>query len=97
MNIGPSSPVRTVKRAATVAAAVFSLISALYGYGAISAEITGNAIYRNGGLHSAEKITRDDSPAKFRSATDQNWAASGVAAILAIVFVVLWRKIDDHA
>ncbi len=75
------------------------ILGGLLGYQAISNEVTGTATYRHGfGRGSwSEQVTRDNSPVKFRQATNLLWAGSMLCVLAGSVAFILSRKLDDWA
>jgi hypothetical protein len=71
---------------------------ALAAYFALSSEISGTAtvsVPRGSRSARIETVTRQDSPAQFRRATNFRWAVSlGCFSVGALVFT-LYRKLDD--
>jgi hypothetical protein len=69
-------------------------------YNAASNEFTGTANYyylRGMDKFSlwSEAVTRDASPAKFRSATNELWELSGLCLGVSLISFILYRKLDD--
>jgi hypothetical protein len=86
----------------TSAKALFIAIGALVccaalSYQAALNEVTGRAIYHHGfGRGSrSEPVTREDSPAKFREATNLIWGFSIASALVGVCGFIYYRK--DHA
>ena len=73
------------------------ILSGVLGYRAASNEITGTATCYPSGWKPAERVIRENSPAKFREATNFLWAGSIVCAVAGIVIFRLSRKLDDCA
>ncbi len=76
----------------------FLIYSGIFSYLAASNEITGNANYfapRGFRGLRCEPVTRDSSPTKFRSATNELWEGSGLFLGFSIVGFILYRKFDD--
>ena len=71
--------------------------SGFLAYQAAGNEITGNAIYRHGiGRGSwTEPVTRKDSPAKFREATNLKWGLSSICIMISIVAFMFYRKTNE--
>jgi len=61
---------------------------------ATSYEITGKAVYWHlvGRVMRGEPVTREDSPAKFRIATNTKWALSIVCSGVSIYMFMIYRK-----
>ncbi len=69
-------------------------------YNATSNELTGTANYYHlRGMDKfsmwSEAVTRDASPVKFRSATNDLWELSGSCLGIALISFILYRKFDD--
>jgi hypothetical protein len=66
-------------------------------YHAVSNEVTGTAIYHHGlGRGStAERVTRDASPAKFRVATNLLWGWGFFFSMVSVGSFLFYRKLDD--
>ena len=62
------------------------------GYFAVRNEATDNAGIR---YHRGEKVTREESPDKFRSATNLLWTWSGFWLIVSVAGFVFYRRLDD--
>src|SRR5439155_26859114 len=76
------------------------ICTGLFAYRAGSNELTGKAIYyRSVGTRAgrSEPVTRKDSPAKFREATDFLWAESVGCLLVGIVAFNFYRKFDASA
>jgi hypothetical protein len=69
-------------------------------YNAASSELSGTAHYFHqpdylGFSLQGEAVTRDASPAKFRSATNDLWELSGLCLGFSLISFILYRKLDD--
>lgn len=77
------------------------LFSGVMAYHALSNEITGTAVYHEPIPFSkgwtSEPVTRGDSPAKFRQATNFFWAGSIFALLAGAVAFKFYRKLEDCA
>lgn len=68
------------------------------GYNALSNEITGTAIYHRSTSargSTSEAVTREQSPTKFREATNVIWIMSGFSFVVGVIGVILYRKLAD--
>jgi hypothetical protein len=66
-------------------------------YTAGSSEISGTAIYQVGIGRStrAERVTRNESPKKFRVATNLNWGWGAFFCMVSVGSFLFYRKLDD--
>jgi hypothetical protein len=66
-------------------------------YSAVRNEITGTATYRVGigRSHRGERVTRDQSPKKFRVATNENWGWGAFFCLVSVGSFLFYRKLDD--
>ena len=88
-----------VRALALLVAIVGALVGGMVAYHAARNEITGKAIYhrpRSKGSN-PEPVTREDSPAKFRQATNSLWLISGFPLVVAAIGLIFFRKLDDCA
>lgn len=89
-----------VRRRAIFVAIGALIIGGILAYNAASNEVTGEATYgygfgRGGAWRRNEKVTREDSPAKFREATNLWWGLSGFCLIVSVASFWFYRKIDE--
>ena len=91
----------TASRQLIVCAIAIALCSALVAYKARTSEVTGKATYFNGHgrwFLGTEMVTREDSPARFRQATNETWAASLFLAMVSggcFMFNRKFRSAED--
>ena len=76
-------------------ALVALLCCGLLGYQGATSELTGKAVYHPGfgRGQGAEPVLRQDSPAKFREATNFKWAFSAVFGLASLGAFVCYRKV----
>lgn len=79
----------------TIAAVIYS---GAFAYFAASSEMTGKAVHyhAHGRVVVGVPVSREDSPAKFREATNYKWASSIVCASIGIVTFIFHRKLKLH-
>ena len=77
------------------------IFGGILAYHALSNEVTGMATYRTyggrigRGTVRSEKVTREDSPLKFREATNFIWGLSGFCLVVSVASFWFYRKIDE--
>ena len=88
---------RSVRRVALFVCVGALILAGYQFYHAISSEISGTATYHIGigRTHRGERVTRDDSPKKFRVATNLNWGWSVFFVLVSVGSFVFYRKLDD--
>ena len=66
-------------------------------YSAASSEITGTATYHVGigRQHRGERVTRNESPKKFRIATNLNWGWGAFFCLVSVGSFLFYRNLDD--
>jgi len=66
-------------------------------YCAVSSEITGTATYHVGigRLHRGERVIREQSPRKFRVATNESWGWGGFFCLVSVGSFLFYRRLDD--
>ncbi len=87
-----------VRRFALLVAAVAVVVGGVIVYRAAHNEFTGTATYhRPTGFKSwtAEAVTRESAPAKFRSATNSLWVLSVACLSVSAIGFTFFRKLDD--
>ena len=88
----------SISRALLLSVAALIYCGALV-YSATRSEITGEAVYHHNFLmrHGwrTERVTRGDSPAEFREATDARWALSIFCALVSVGAFVFYRKAEN--
>ena len=87
----------SARRRAIFVAIVALFLSGIFAYEAGSNEITGKAtpgVGRGRLWRRNEVFTREDSPSKFREATNLLWGLSGFCLIVSVVSLKCYRKID---
>ena len=91
-----------MKRLALLFAVGGIILSGIFGYHAISGEITGKTTaysFSGSALHRGRgtfiTVSRESSPTEFRQANNLLWAMGGFCIIAAVVGVVFYRGLDD--
>jgi hypothetical protein len=86
-----------VRRAALLTSIGALILAGLLAYHAGSNEISGTAVYHHGlGRGSkGERVTRGDSPEKFRTATNLLWGWSVLSLTVGVGGFLFFRKLDD--
>lgn len=88
---------QTASRRGLVVGIAAAVCSALVAYHAFSFEKTGRANFHHwrarGGW--SEPVTREESPAKFRQATNNTWALSLFLAMVSGGCFILYRKLEN--
>jgi hypothetical protein len=81
---------------ALILAGFFVLASASHAWSALQAERTGIAVYPSApGAVLREKVTRADSPSKFRDAVNGRWTWCAAMAVGAYICWSFYRKLSD--
>ena len=89
--------VQTASRRALVAGIAAAICGAMVAYHAFSFEKTGRANYhhwRGRGAWS-EPVTREESPARFREATNNTWALSVFLVLVSGGCFIFYRKLEN--
>ena len=91
--------IKSVGRRANLVPILALFFSGVLAYEAVSNEITGKATSRLGRRYSGrnEVFTREDSPSKFREATNIRWGLSGFCLIVSVVNFKYYRKIEAYS
>ncbi len=91
-----ASPTRVRRIALAVSIGALILAGAAI-YSALSSEITGIATYHVGfgRSHRSERVTREQSPEKFRIAKNLNWGWGAFFSMVSVGSFLFYRKLDD--
>lgn len=96
LNAFNTSP-RFVRRVALLVTIGAAVLGGVLIYKAASNEIAGAATYYNGRKSDrGEAVTRESSPAKFRSATNAFWVAGSLCLVASAIGCLFFRKLDDN-
>src|SRR5205809_5843383 len=104
MRVSTDLSPRSVRTRAIVVAIGGLIIGGILAYHAASNEVTGTATYRTysrgvyrGSGGRSEKVTREDSPSKFREATNLLWGLRGFCLIVSVASLWFYRKLDEDS
>ena len=92
--------IKSFRRRANLVPIVALILGGVLAYQAVSSEITGKTsrgVGRSGAWRRNEVFTREDSPSKFREATNFLWGLSGFCLIVSVVSFRYYRKIDAYS
>ncbi len=88
---------RHVRRVALVVSIGALILAGNRIYSAASSEVTGIAIELRGAgrIRSAERVTREESPKRFRVATNINWGWGAFFLMVSVGSFLFYRRLDD--